>query len=517
MRSQQSSQGGLGPSGNVDTNRGAVLGTLSLVLHCHMPYVEGFGTWPFGEEWLWEALACVYLPLLQTLRGRRVTLVVSPVLADQLEALAGPAGERFLAFLREVRAPLHARAAAAAARAGDVRAEAEIARAARDYEHANAAFVSRDGRLLGALAELADSGVEMWTTSATHAILPLIATADGIALQLDQGISAHERRFGTWDGGLWLPECAFAPGLQDALAARGVRAFCVEEAAFVATSSPGPLGPATVAAGSRAVPIDRDLGHLVWNDTGSYPSAAVYRAYDIATLEAIHLWRNDGASYDRSAAMVRARRDASHFAECVAAALRRQRTASGRAGSVCVALDAEVLGHWWYEGQVWLQTVFSELSARHVRLSGVLGASSGHAPPPDRALQTSSWGAGNDLSTWTAPAVTSLRRTAVDAEHAFATALRRDSGTTDAKQRAALARAARELLALQASDWPYLISRGDARVYASERFRGHTEAFGAAINALAGAAPAPRPSLRNLAPFLDVSTLLATAPASAVD
>ena len=45
-------------------------GALALVLHSHMPYVEGFGTWPFGEEWLWEAVACVYLPLLERARRR---------------------------------------------------------------------------------------------------------------------------------------------------------------------------------------------------------------------------------------------------------------------------------------------------------------------------------------------------------------------------------------------------------------------------------------------------------------
>ena len=63
-------------------------GELALVLHTHMPYVEGFGTWPFGEEWLWEAIATSYLPLLDVLAapgGERVTLSITPVLADQLE------------------------------------------------------------------------------------------------------------------------------------------------------------------------------------------------------------------------------------------------------------------------------------------------------------------------------------------------------------------------------------------------------------------------------------------------
>ena len=60
-------------------------GELAIVLHTHMPYVEGFGTWPFGEEWLWEAIATSYLPLLGVLGRAPLTLSVTPVLADQLE------------------------------------------------------------------------------------------------------------------------------------------------------------------------------------------------------------------------------------------------------------------------------------------------------------------------------------------------------------------------------------------------------------------------------------------------
>src|SRR5205085_7548238 len=82
-------------------------GRLALVLHTHMPYVEGFDTWPFGEEWLWEAIATSYLPVLDVLEetGAPVTLSVTPVLADQLEAPG--ALDRCLAFLREVRPESH--------------------------------------------------------------------------------------------------------------------------------------------------------------------------------------------------------------------------------------------------------------------------------------------------------------------------------------------------------------------------------------------------------------------------
>ena len=87
--------------------RGRERGALAIVLHTHMPYVEGFGTWPFGEEWLWEAITGCYLPLLELLdRGAPLTLSLTPVLCDQLEA--DGVSERFSVFVGEVRKATHA-------------------------------------------------------------------------------------------------------------------------------------------------------------------------------------------------------------------------------------------------------------------------------------------------------------------------------------------------------------------------------------------------------------------------
>ena len=106
---------------------------LALVLHSHMPYVEGFGTWPFGEEWLWEAVATVYLPLLEVLDGEPVTLGLTPVLCDQLETLPGEPGDRMLAFLRDVRALVHDEDARGLEEGGAPELAAEVRRAAGDY------------------------------------------------------------------------------------------------------------------------------------------------------------------------------------------------------------------------------------------------------------------------------------------------------------------------------------------------------------------------------------------------
>ena len=114
-------------------------GELALVLHTHMPYVEGYGTWPFGEEWLWEAIATSYLPLLDVLDEEGpVTLSVTPVLADQLEALRDDeaAAARFLAFLRDVRAQTHALDVAGLREGGEHVLADEVERAGGDYVRA---------------------------------------------------------------------------------------------------------------------------------------------------------------------------------------------------------------------------------------------------------------------------------------------------------------------------------------------------------------------------------------------
>src|SRR3954451_19933890 len=112
-------------------------GRLAIVLHSHMPYVEGFGTWPFGEEWLFEAAATVYVPLLEVLDGAggdRLTLSVTPVLADQLGAPG--VHERLLSFLRELRVTTHALDADGCRRSGEPALGEDVQRAGGAYARA---------------------------------------------------------------------------------------------------------------------------------------------------------------------------------------------------------------------------------------------------------------------------------------------------------------------------------------------------------------------------------------------
>jgi 1,4-alpha-glucan branching enzyme len=466
-------------------------GALALVLHSHMPYVEGFDTWPFGEEWLWEAVACVYLPLLDLLDGASVTIGLTPVLCDQLEAMRGEPGERYLRFLREIRAVVHEMDSEALDRAGEPALASEVRRAAGDYAGAASAFERRDRDLVGAFRSL--GGVELWTSGATHALLPLLATDPGRRLQLATGTAAHLRRFGDWGGGFWLPECAYVPGLERDLAEHGVRAFCVDQSA-----QPGfdHLRPVATEAGPVAVPVDWATVDLVWNERDGYPAGAGYRDYHRRTDHDLRPWSNAGRPYERAAALALAGEHARDFVGRATA-----RVSDG--GLLCVAVDTELLGHWWYEGPDWLAAVLEEAPRAGLELVTVTQGLE-RVAAARRPLVSSSWGRGKDLSTWDSALVSELAFAARRAELRTVAA-----AAVSREPRAALERAARELLALQSSDWAFMVTRGQAGDYPRERLAAHATELDAALSALGerDAVPAPEPALRHLAPDLDVAAL----------
>jgi 1,4-alpha-glucan branching enzyme len=454
-------------------------GRLAIVLHSHMPYVEGFGTWPFGEEWLFEAAAMVYVPLLELLDGMgspAITLSLTPVLADQLEAPG--VHERLLAFLRDLRVTTHALDAEGCRAGGEHGLAAEVERAGGDYARAaDRVEALGDGALLRGLLRHAT-----WTSSATHAVLPLVATDAGVRLQLRAGIEAHRARAGAWGGGFWLPECAHAPWLDRLLEEAGVHVACVD----LTDVLDDPLRPLATAAGPFLAPLDRPTIDLVWSP-GGYPARAAYRDSHRRTTHHHNPWANDGALYDRDRAREQAAADAADFVARV------QRRVAGGGLSVC-ALDTELLGHHWYEGLDWLAAVVDECSRAGldlVRLEDAV-ADAAARPAPD-ALPPTSWGDPRTLWTWDGPQVAALAFAARAAELRVVAA----GGAADA-------RAVRELLALQSSDWAFQVTRELSGPYARERAAGHLAALDQALAKPGQLAPA----VRNLAPWADPSMLL---------
>jgi 1,4-alpha-glucan branching enzyme len=464
----------------------ASVGDLAIVLHSHMPYVEGFGTYPFGEEWLFDAVIRSYLPVLEV--AERLTMTVTPVLADQLED-AG-ARERLREFLVEWRI------GAAEADMAQVPAEcrdacgAELAR----YRHALELLDGAGGDPLRPFQDAVGEGrVALAASAATHAVLPLLATRAGLRLQVDAGVRSHRRRFG-WDGGFWLPECAYAPGFEQRLEEHGVRWFCVDQSAHEAPSDA--LTPVATEAGPVALPIDWEAIQWLWSLDG-YPSDPAHAQFAGKSLRGTRIWKVGGGAYDPAAAEAVARRQAEEFLAAVAARLREFAAAHGRRGLLVFAIDTELLGHWWSEGAIWLGEVLAGADAAGVRLLTVPEALAEHEPEA-RPLAASTWGEEKDLRTWDSSAVADLawgaRRLELRLLRALAAGLRGP----------AAARAARELLAAQSSDWAFLDSRGQAGDYAYNRATFHAEA---ALQAIDSAADTD-PCMRSLAPDLSLAPLL---------
>jgi 1,4-alpha-glucan branching enzyme len=330
-------------------------------------------------------------------------------------------------------------------------------------------------------------------SAATHAALPMLASREGVRLQLDAGIRSHRRRFG-WDGGLWLPECAYVPGLEARLAEQGVDWFCADQSAHEEPFDA--LVPAATAAGPVAFAIDWEAVSWLWSLDG-YPSDPAHATFDGKSWRGTRIWRVGGGAYDPVAGREAAVRQAGEFAAAAAARLREFSAASGRRGLLVFAVDTELLGHWWSEGPVWLREVLERAPEHELRLLKLPDALRAH-PPQERPLETSSWGEDKNLRTWDSPRVADIAWAARRLELRLLRALSRGLDGDAAR------RAARELMAVQSSDWAFLDGRGQAGDYAYLRAVNHAEAM---LEAIDSDRP-PDPRMRALAPDLSLSPLL---------
>ena len=193
-------------------------GGFTFVLHSHMPFYRGAGKWPHGEENLHEVMAETYVPLLEALTdlheagvAARVTLGITPVLAEQLadEMIA----RDFEAYLEQ-----EILAASDDVKRFEQSADRHFLYLAHFYLdwylHILQEFRTRFNRdIVGGFRRLQDAGVlEILTSAATHAYLPLMQRDSTLHAQLAIGKRATERHFGRAPRAIWLPECAYRPG-----------------------------------------------------------------------------------------------------------------------------------------------------------------------------------------------------------------------------------------------------------------------------------------------------------------
>jgi len=495
------------------------VGTVCVVLHTHLPWLAGHGTWPVGEEWLHQAWSSSYLPLVEVLhgladegRGDLVSLGITPTLAAQLDDPG---------CLREHHAWLarwQLRAEELAVGTRDPHLRVAASREWRAAAGATRAF-ERRWRHGGsaALRPLVDAGtVELLGGPATHPVLPLLpGSLAGAAVTA--GLDDAAVRLGRRPGGIWVPECAVAPGLQDLLDEAGVSHLMVEEATLRAAGR----GTDRLWWWGGVLVAGRDLAltDRVWSSRSGYPSGPDYQDFHhLDEGSGFRVWRvtdptkPDKAGYDPDRAAAAVSRDAVAFAGAVRERLldRRRR---GEEPLAVVAWDTELFGHWWHEGPQFLAQalrLLPEAGVRVATLGRVAAEQAGRAPEVD--LPAGSWGHGKDLGLWAGPAVADLRadQQAVAAELLSAV---RPSARPGAHRDRRLDAMTREALLLHASDWAFMVSRDSAAGYALDRHVGHLSAFRALA---AGQQPAtthppahlPAPVPNVVVPHLDARTLV---------
>ncbi len=487
-------------------------GLLALVLHAHLPWVRHPEWETFLEEsWLFEAITETYLPLIDRLERlaadgipARVTLSLSPTL---LAMLADPLlRERYVRHL-ESRIELAEREVArtradAALHALAVRHHRSFTGAHRRVTH------RRTGDLIAAFRRLADANViRIITTAATHGLLPLLAPSpQAVRAQITVGLAELRRHLGRDAPGFWLPECGYFRGLDATLAAAGIRFVCVEADAILLADAPparGVWAPVYCPAGVAAFARDPATSTQVWSAATGYPGDPAYRdfyrdaGFDLPyeyvrpylppTGERValgikyHRVTGPGDAkelYDPDRAAAVAHGHAAHFVQhCARTVERVAARGVDRPPLITAPFDAELFGHWWHEGPLWLELVCREL-ARDGRVAMITPDEYLDRHPTNQVTEPnpSTWGAHGHLEVWLTAENDWIVRHLYHAADRM-TALARRHPSPDARTRRALDQAARELLLAQASDWPFMISRGTTVAYATKRVRDHLGRF----------------------------------------
>jgi 1,4-alpha-glucan branching enzyme len=408
------------------------------------------------------------------------------------------------------------------------------------YENVKRAFNTRfNGDIIGAFKRLQDDGhIEIVTSAATHGYLPLLARDSSIVAQLQTGITSYERLFGRRPHSVWLPECAYRPayytrtgvraGLEQFLAEQDLRVFFSEThtitggqpVGVAAGEVVGPYGQVKrryVIPNQNGMPLrdastfqayyvsdsseaDGELSHSgvavigrnevtgqqVWSASLGYPGDFDYREFHKkAGTSGLKYWRVTGAKLDLEFkdyyhpdwAAYKVEQHAEHFAHLVSDQLREYNEKTGQRGLVMSSYDTELFGHWWFEGVMWLEKVLRHLTIDpNVTVATTREYLDDSPPRAVLNIPESSWGAGGNHFTWN-NADTRWMWTPIHEAELRMEGLVIRYLEPDEDELLVLNQISREVLLLQSSDWPFLVTTGQARDYAVQRFYQHLERF----------------------------------------
>lgn len=485
-------------------------GYISLVLHAHLPYIR----YPenkhhLEERWFYEAITETYIPLLKLfgdlINDRvnfRATLSLTPTLIEMFrDELLMDRYRQHLGSLIEL-------------------SEKEVARNARKSSFVSLAKMYRKRflkvrnlfedtyrrDLTSAFRGLSDSGkIEIIASTATHSFLPaLMSVPEAQKTQILLGIEHYRKTFGRNPEGMWLPECGFTPEIDNMLKTAGIRYFFLESHGLLNCTPKCRYSiytPVKTPSGIFAFSRDVRSSRQVWSSLSGYPGDFYYRDFfrdigfdldmdyikpyvpdGIRTFTGMKYYRITGRHcqkkpYVRKMAMEKTRIHADHFIGAKVDQTLYLKNRLGIRPVITAAYDAELFGHWWFEGPEWLNFLFRR-GARQKVLSFI---SPSQYLSQEKNFYTSmpslsSWGERGYSSVWINPSNDWLYRHLHHAGSKMVEMSRKYSGATGARRRA-LNQAARELLLAQASDWPFMIKTGNASWFAKKKFTEHINNF----------------------------------------
>ena len=481
---------------------------LSLVLHAHLPYVRHLEHARFLEEsWLFEAVLETYLPLLQFATKWadeglpvRLTLSLSPALTAMLDdPNLQVRHENRLLVLRET------------ARRQSVEGPLELRGVAHEYfkrftRHLDFAQKIR-WDILRAFRQLADQDIlELATTSATHAILPFYAAQPNqLNAQVAAAVSSHLANLHDRPNGFWLPECAYTSAVEPTLVRNGVQWFALESHGLLAANPSPAMGvyaPVFTPQGLAVFGRDPDSARQVWSRDEGYPGDPRYRDFyrdigfdrPVAEVEAaLPCPGHPGftglkfhAITDRASKQKVAYRlhmasqavceHAAHFLQQRLDQANRIRPGLDRPPLFFCPYDAELFGHWWYEGPDFLDALVRLIANQsELELVTPSGYLSRHTELELVEPAPSTWGEGGFAATWLNASNSWILSEALALGTEFTNTLKLCLRPTDLQKRT-LRQAGRELLLAQASDWPFQLHHRTSAEYATQRFKNHVAA-----------------------------------------
>jgi 1,4-alpha-glucan branching enzyme len=511
-------------------------GYFGLVLHGHIPWCKKSGTWPAGEEWLFEAMYETYIPMLNILRELKesnlktaITINITPILAEQLAD--DYMKQRFIDYMEN----LVSRAANDVKRFENNPKKKFIAEFhLNNFQHILDTFYQNYYRnILGSFRWLQDEKmVELISCAATHAFLPLMESDSGIFSQIQLAVDTHKKYFGKEPKGLWLPECAYRPkkdfngkmreSIDYWLNNSGIEYFFVDSHGILNAElleSNNNIGlntnvGYTLESGISVFGRNQSASKQVWDAKVGYPGNEFYMEFHKKDSESgLNYWRITDKSigseekdlYLHEKALNKLDDHVIHYISLLKKEIIRFYEKFGMQGLVVAPFDFELYGHWWKEGIEWLKRLFQALNNRdEIKMITISNYLTLYKEKFSTIrMNESSWGEGGHFQVWQNPEHGWIWPYINSSIKQFEDVLEKNPNPSDWGQRV-LKQTARELLLMEGSDWPFLLYTKQAKEYANQRFHKHHQFF----NKLIWAAKNPEDKSRiSLNEFENISSM----------